>query len=182
MTQFSSHSLDCTGLFPGHPHWERPPEPSLVAGVREELLSIREPADDSKMTTEKPPWLCPSMLPHDRNVVWKGVLEVSHPASHSKRDCCQHWIRSAMALPQQILKTSRGGYPTTSLGICSTHILLILFLGTYPSPKQHCSTHRTITSRCFAIHPTPCSSRPWWPRNMQEVEHLLWELGSLSSV
>lgn len=70
--------------------------------------------------------------------------------------------------------------PPLWVSVCSTHILLILFLGTYQSPKQLYSTSRTITSRCFAIRPTPCPSRTWWPRNTQEVEHLLWELGTLS--
>lgn len=99
--------------------------------------------------------------------------EVSHPPSHSKQDCSQHQIGSAMALPQQVLKTFRGGDPTTSLGVCSIHVLPILFLGTYLSTKELYSTSRTITPRYIAIFPIPCPSN-------REPQHLLWKLGTLS--
>lgn len=182
MTQFNSPSPDCTCLFPGRSHWEHPQEPSLIAGVREELLPIREPADDSKMTPHRQlQKILPDYVPPLSHMIemlageelWRSLIQPptqSRTAANTRSS--QPWLC--------LLKTSRGGDPTTSLCVCSTHILLILFLGTYPSPKQLYSTSRTITSRCFAIHPTPCPSRTWWPRNTQEVEHLLWELRTLS--
>lgn len=64
--------------------------------------------------------------------LWK-----SPTTSYSKQDCCQQQIGSAVALSQQVMKTSRGGDPTTtSLGVSSTHILLGLFLRIYSPPLQ----------------------------------------------
>lgn len=78
-------------------------------------------------------------------------------------------------------KISRSGDPTTSLGVSFIPILVILFLGIYPSSKQLSPTSRAIISGCFTIH-NSCPLRTWWPRYKQEFELLLWELGTLSLV
>lgn len=54
------------------------------------------------------------MSRNHRNIDWKEPLEVSCPTFCSKQDCCQHYIRSAMALSSQVLKSSKHSTPVTS--------------------------------------------------------------------
>lgn len=181
MTQFNSPSPDCNCFFPGHSHWERPREPSLIAGVREELLRIREPADDSAMTphrqwqTPPPPRLHLSMLPHDRNVGWKGAPEVSHSSNLPlKTGLSPASDQVIHGFGWRSLEKSPGVEIPPPLWVSFIPILVILFLGIYPSSKQLSPTSRAITSGCFTIH-NSCPLRTWWPRYKQEAEHLLWE-------
>lgn len=49
-----------------------------------------------------------------KNIDRKDPLEVSCPTFCSKQDCCQHYIRSAVALTSQVLKSSKHSTPITS--------------------------------------------------------------------
>lgn len=139
--------------------------------AQEELLPLQNPPPTAH-SYRNPPCLQPPLTPPDR----AAGSEVSHPASYSEQVCCQLSHDSALRSPKNIWERRPHHLSGCLFCPCSANTIS----RNLPIFKAALSHQQNDDFKMFYRLPHPLSVGDPRLRYKPEVEHLEWELGTLS--